>query len=242
MYKKMYFLIVSLCIAFVLLSGCLGYTISKTNDESPVAQPTYQKITDADASSYNTAPQINPIKITKDHPQSWGGYSNYRDGFKIYKPSNWDVSINSEDYGSVNTRGVTLLEDVYILSPTANGAIGIFAKDYTGTIWAVPTSQTVAYITNTDYNARVNSLFSESDTYSYSNIVRDTSYYTLNGNPVRFVSGEMYDKRDGSTKDAYVIFASHGSVDYTIAYLTMSDATISEKNIAKDIMYTFETL
>lgn len=242
MNKKMYFLIVSLCVSFVLLSGCLGYTISKTSDEQPVDQPTYEKVTVIDSTSYNTQPQIHPVEIVQNHPSSWGAYSNHRDGFKIYKPSNWDVSINSEDYGSVTSRGVTLLEDVYIASPTTNGAIGIFAKDYTGTIWAVPTSQTVAYITNTDYNARVNSLFSESDTYSYSNIIRDTAYYTLNGNPARFVSGEMYNKRDGSTMDAYVIFASKGSIDYTIAYLAKNDATMSERNIAKDIMYTFETL
>lgn len=242
MNKKMYFLIVSLCVSFVLLSGCLGYTIIKTSDEQPVAQPTYQKITETDASSYNTQPQINPIKITQYHPSGWVGYSNYRDGFKIYKPSNWETSVNSEDYGSVTTKGVTLLEDVYLLSPTKNGAIGIFAKDYTGTIWAVPTSQIIAYITNADYNARVNSLFSDTEKYSYSNIVRDTSYYTLNGNPVRFASGKMYDNYDGSTKDAYVIFASHGSIDYTIAYLATSDATTSERNMAKDIMYTFETL
>jgi hypothetical protein len=187
---------------------------------------------------YVTAtPTLKIIEIRSTGNSNWESYTNYPDGFKIYKPYNWDVkTLKARDV--LTSKAITLLDDiVYIYSPDANGFIMIYGMDASGTT-ASMVGRT--QISDTFYTGFISGL-SQSTTYDggyTKDVTRDETLYTINGNPARHATMTMYIDNQPLKSDIYLI--SFDNKYFAVTYMGTSGATQQDATTGSNIMKTFD--
>jgi hypothetical protein len=180
------------------------------------------------------APTLKTTVIQSTGYSNWEPYTNYPDGFKIYKPYDWDVkTLKSRDV--LQTSIITFLDDVvYIYSPNLNGFVMIYGMDASGTAVSM-TGKT--QISDTFYTGFISGLSQSNDGY-VQNVVKDETLYTINGNPARHATMTMYIDNQILKSDVYLI--SFDNKYFAITYVGASGSTQQDVTTASAIMKTFD--
>jgi hypothetical protein len=183
------------------------------------------------------APTLKTTVIQSTGNSNWESYTNYPDGFKIYKPYNWDVkTLKAREVLTVRT--ITLLDDiVYIYAPNANGFIMIYGMDASGTT-ASMTGKT--QISDNFYTGFISGL-SQSTTNDggyTKDVMRDETLYTINGNPARHATMTAYIDNQKLQSDVYLI--SFDNKYFAVTYMGTEGATQQDATTASTIMKTFD--
>ena len=183
------------------------------------------------------APTIKTTVIQSTGNSNWESYTNYPDGFKIYKPYDWDVkTLKAREVLSTGT--ITLLDDVvYIYAPNLNGFIMVYGMDASGTS-ASMTGRT--QISENFYTGFISGLAQSTtpDGGYTTNVARDETLYTINGNPARHATMTAYIDNQQLKSDVYLITFNNNY--YAVTYMALEGATQQDITTASNIMKTFD--
>jgi len=187
---------------------------------------------------YVTAvPTLRTTEIRSTGNSNWESYTNYPDGFRIYKPDDWSVkTLKARDV--LTMREITLLDDiVYIYAPNYNGFIMIYGMDASGTA-ASMTGRT--QISDNFYTGFISGLSQSttSDGGYTKNVARDETLYTINGNPARHATMTMYIDNQPLKSDIYLITFNNNY--YAVVYMGTEGATQQDAITGSTIMKTFD--
>jgi hypothetical protein len=232
-------------IILAVTAGCVaGDSITNIYPDSQPT-PTYATPSPTYATPYPTAiptkyvtvaPTLKTTVIQSTGNSDWESYTNYPDGFKIYKPYNWDVkTLKARDVLTIKT--ITLLDDiVYIYSPDSSGFIMIYGMDASGTA-ASMTGRTE--IAENFYTGFISGLSQSTTTNGYTtNVARDNTIYTINGNPARHATMTAYIDNQKLQSDVYLI--SFDNKYFAVTYMGTEGATQQDATTGSSIMRTFD--
>jgi len=184
-----------------------------------------------------TVPTLKTTVIQSTGNSNWESYTNYPDGFKIYKPYDWQIkTLKARDVLTI--RGITLLDDiVYIYAPNYNGFVMIYGMDASGTT-ASMTGKT--QISDDFYTGFISGLSQSttSDGGYTKDVARDETLYTINGNPARHATMTMYIDNQQLKSDIYLITFNNNY--YAVVYMGTAGATQQDATTGSTIMKTFD--
>jgi hypothetical protein len=182
-------------------------------------------------------PTLKTTVIQSTGNSNWESYTNYPDGFKIYKPDNWQIkTLKARDVLSTTT--ITLLDDiVYVYAPNYNGFIMIYGMDAAGTAASMTGRTQISENFYTGFISGLSQSTTPSGGYT-TNVVRDETIYTINGNPARHATMTAYIDGQQLKSDVYLI--SFNNNYYAVVYMGTAGATQQDATTGSNIMRTFD--
>jgi hypothetical protein len=183
------------------------------------------------------APTLKTTVIQSTGNSNWESYTNYPDGFRIYKPYNWEVkTLKARDV--MQTSVITLLDDVvYVYSPDYSGFVMIYGMDAAGTSASMTGRTQIADNFYTGFISGLSQSTTPSGGYT-TNVVRDETLYTINGNPARHATMTAYIDGQQLKSDVYLI--SFNNNYYAVVYMGTAGATQQDAITGSAIMRTFD--
>ena len=255
--------IVGISVALIFLLAIIVAFIFGMAGSSPTVTQSSQDITYHNFSETHTItpiptltfrPTITPIPtltfiarptiINSVGETGWVKYSNYKDRFSIYKPSNWEVSeLDKSELMDKSDSMYSMMRDdfVYVLSPDSKGFIMIYGVDISGTLYSIFDDKEKTKISDSLYDSFISGIKQgETDTVKISSLQKDYNYYTINGNPARRVTVYMTMNGQPLSGDWYII--AHENIYYILGYAAMDGSTQVDSSAASNIMRTFATI
>jgi hypothetical protein len=192
------------------------------------------------ATPYPTV-DIAPINIGSSGRSDWITHRNYVDRFSINKPYDWTVTTLPKT--SVTNEPIIMDEFVYLYTPSMKGFILIYGADMSGTVGALYSDGDNTKISNTLYDTfirGVKSGFTPDNPLKLVEVVKDSNYYMINGNPARHML--LRTQANGQSLDGDFYLIANGNSYYVEGYMGMYGSSIADEKTAAEIMQTFRTL
>jgi len=149
-------------------------------------------------SGYFTTPTSSetPTIINSVGKPGWVKYTNYENHFSIYKPSDWTVT--------------SLDKFVYVNTPDMKGFVMLYGMD-------TSSNPARTQISDEIVDSFIKGLkSSETDQVKIISVVKDSNYYTINGNPARRIT--VYSQLDGESYNGDWYLITHESFLYAEGY------------------------
>jgi hypothetical protein len=206
----------------------------QTQSRVPTIPPTPVRTV---ATPYQTV-DVAPINIGSSGQSNWVKYTNYNDGFTIYRPYDWTITTTPKS--TVTTESIIMDDFVYLYTPNMKGFILIYGSDMSGTVSSLYSDPDNSKISNFLYDSfigGVKSGFTPDNPLKLVEVVKDSNYYTINGNPARHML--LRTQANGQSLDGDFYLIAHGNQYFVEGYMGMYGSTVADEKTATEIMQTF---